>query len=137
MRKRYILVVSILTGILLTLATWGAVEGIICNSGTLISQCGSWLHNSDIEQYAEIFTQLKDAQIQIPTLILTIVFICSTAVVYLLYSMLLKKLGFFRVSGCVVLLLFLFLYLLLIALLFADVNTIRFGLALKAVLQFI
>ena len=66
MRKRYILVVSILTGILLTLAVWGAVEGIICNSGTLISQCGSWLHNSDIEQYAEIFTQLKDAQIQIP-----------------------------------------------------------------------
>ena len=108
MRKRYILLGSILSGCLLTLAVWSAVIGIICNSGTLISQCGAWLHNSDIEQYAEIFAQLKDAQVRIPALILTIVFICFAAVVYLLYSMLLKKLGFFRVSGCVLLLFLLF-----------------------------
>ncbi len=137
MKQKYIPVASILTGALSTVVIAVVVSAMLCNAGVLVLCCGEWFGIEGVQQYAEIFDQLRDAQIRIPILFLLILFGVFTTVIYIFLAKYCKGRRTYFICGFILLFAVVFLGALILTLLLTEVNSIRFALALKALLDFI
>ena len=137
MRKGKIIAAAAFFAVLAALIVSGAVILLIRHSGALMLRFGEWFGIDALREFTGVFDQLKNAQIRIPVvtlLLLSSVLSAGSCMALSRYSG--KRKGMFSVV-CILLSFVLLLVLFVLTLLFTDVNSIRFGSALKAVSEFL
>ena len=137
MRKGKIIAAAVFFAVLAALIVSGAVILLIRQSGALMLRFSEWFGIDALREFSVVFDQLKNAQIRIPVvtlLLLSGVLSAGSCMALSRYSG--KRKGMFSVV-CILLSFVLLLVLFVLTLLFTDVNSIRFGSALKAVSEFL
>jgi len=137
MRKGKIIAAAAFFAVLAALIVSGTVILLIRHSGALMLRFGEWFGIDALREFSGVFDQLKNAQIRIPVvtlLLLSGVLSAGSCMALSRYSG--KRKGMFSVV-CILLSFVLLLVLFVLTLLFTDVNSIRFGSALKAVSEFL